>query len=176
MKIVKVISYALIAVVLIGVIFGLVSFLDNGQSNYYVEYGNSQISQSQIGVELPKNAYSVFYPKSVFSVESAVPTDDYTVAIKLAKDYVLDMGFKVDGVSKNLYDDIDFSSAFLFTKKDGYFSIFVRDNYTIAEILQAVYPDKKVEVTDNLTLWETDCFQIEITFLLENKTVTISFH
>ena len=59
MKAAKIVVYVLIVILFIGLVSGLVLFLDNGQSNYYLAYGNRQISRKATDIELPKNAYSM---------------------------------------------------------------------------------------------------------------------
>lgn len=172
----KIITYVLIVAVLLGV-FGLFyAFVGNGQSNYYVEYGNKQISRKRTNIELPKNAYSLFYVKSILFDKSFVSADDYEVNIYLDRDNVADIGFTVDGIKYGLHGDIDFSQAFKVDKQDGFFIIYLSAENSISQILQACYPNKTIVVDEDIPLWESDCFQVIITFLVENKTVAISFH
>ncbi len=176
MRIVKVVSYTLVVIVLVGIITGFFMLLNNGQSNYYVLYCDKQISRKSSNIELPKNTYSVFYVKSILSDKSFVSADDYEVNIYLDRDNVADVGFTVDGVKYGLYGDIDFSQAFRVDKQDGFFMIYLSAENSITQILEACYPDKSIVVDEDISLWENDCFQIIVTFLVENKTVAISFH
>lgn len=176
MKAAKIVVYVLIVILFIGLVSGLVLFLDNGQSNYYLAYGNRQISRKATDIELPKNAYSMFKVKSVLSSKNSVSFDDYEVNIYLDKDNVPDIGYTVDGIKYGLHGEIDFSQAFTVNKQDDYFMLYIPANYSLPQILQACYPDKTIVVDEYIPLWKKDCFQIVVTFLSENKTIAVSFH
>lgn len=178
MKAARVLSTVIIAVLIIALIGGLVLFINNGQSNFYVEYGGQRISLESSNIELQKGGYTVFNVKNVFGDDiNGASKNDYTVTISLAREKVPDIEFTVDDELYGLYGVKDFSPAFRIAKNDGFFTVYIPQNLTIEEILQTCYPDKEISVDeDGVTLWETDCFVLNVKSIKENKTIAIAFH
>lgn len=178
MKAARILSTVIIAVLIIALIGGLVLFINNGQSNFYVEYGGQRISTEASSIEFQKGGYTVFNVKNVFADSiNGASKNDYTVTISLEREKVSDIEFTVDDELYGLHGVKDFSPAFRITKNDGFFTVYIPQNLTIEEILQACYPDKKISVDkDSVTLWETDCFVLNVKSISENKTIAIAFH
>lgn len=178
MKVAKIISAVIIVALVIALILGLVLFLNNGQSNFYVEYGGQRISTELANIELSKGGYTVFNVKNVFGdVINGTPKDDYAVTVSLVQKNIPDVEFAVGEDTYSLYEVKDFSSAFSITKTDGAFTVYIPQSLTITEILQACYPDKQVSIDNgSVSLWATDCFVLNVKYIPENKTITIAFH
>ena len=65
---VSVILYTIIFAVVIGAVTLIIAFVNNGAKNFYVQYGDEKISYKTENIELPKDAYSLFYCKNVFGL------------------------------------------------------------------------------------------------------------
>lgn len=177
MKIAKALSYFIVVLLIVLVIGGLFAFINNGQSNFYVQYGGRQISAKASEICLPKDFYSVFYVKNIFDMNvSDMSADDYTVEI-VATDNMPNIDVDVDGVKDDLRS-LDFTPAFNVVKKDGYFTLFLlnEEKFTLQNVLERLYPDKQVSVSTGINIGELDCFCLRITSLAEEKTITVSFH
>ncbi len=178
MKVARIISAVIITVLVIALIAGLVLFINNGQSNFYVEYGGQRISTEVSNIELRKGGYTIFNVKNVFgNTISGTSVHDYSVTVSLVQKNIPDVEFTIGDEIFGLHDIEDFSPAFKITKTDGAFTIFVPKNMTIKEVLQACYPDKEITIdSDSVSLWTTDCFVLNVKSIVENKVITIAFH
>jgi len=177
MKVLKIALTLVIALLITALISGLVLFMDNGQSNYYVEYGGRMISSEYSNLEMTKDAYTVFNVKNVFGdAIQGVPSKDYEITVTLCEKNVADLDFTLDGNVQSLYEVKDFTAAFKITKTDGAFTVYIPRNFTLEEILSACYPDNEISVTDDISLWETDCFVLNVRFTAEKRVVPIAFH
>lgn len=177
MKVVKTISTVIIVLLITALIAGLVLFINNGQSNFYVEYGGQRISNDISNIELKKGGYSVLYVKNVFGdVVNGMPKADYKTTVSLYKKNIEDIEFTADGDVYGLYDIEDFSPAFKITQMNGVLTIYIPLNYTLLDVLKACYPDKEIVIDNDVALWANDCFVLNIKSLAEKKTVTVAFH
>ena len=177
MRVVKFIAALIIAMSVAALISGLVLYIDNGQSNFYVEYGGQMISSELSNIELAKDGYNVFYVKNVFGdVVNGVSSDDYEVTVLLCQKNVSDIEFKIGEETRSLYEIKDFTSAFAITKMDGAFTVYIPNDYTLKQILQACFADDKISITESMQLWDTDCFVLSVKCIAEGRVISIAFH
>ena len=175
MKAVKIIVAVLLIFLVLGGLAVGIRLLDNGGSKYFVSYGNTQASDST-SIDLAENAYSVFYVGDFLSMKNVVPATDYKVTVRAVKETFEHMTFTLDGKTKALDGTIDFSAAFSVCKEDGRFSIFIPQNYRLADIMKTVYSNNTVQVDEPNGLWEKDCFQVVVEFSKEKTTIPVPFH
>lgn len=177
MRVVKFIAALIIAMSVAALISGLVLYIDNGQSNFYVEYGGERISSEHSNIELAKDGYSVFYVKNVFGdVVNGVSSDDYEVTVSLYQKNVPNTEFKIGEETRSLYEIKDFTSAFVITKTDGAFTVYIPSDYTMKEILSACFPDDNISISESIQLWDTDCFVLSVKCIAEDRVISIAFH
>lgn len=175
--IVSVIVYGIIIVAILGVIALVLAFVNNGQKNFYVQYGNEKISYKAENVELPKNATTLFYCKNVLGVtDEQAKANNFTVRIEPNQKLIADFDFTVDGKTKGFYGNLDLTQGLTIAKGEGYFSVYLPEELTLHQLLQACYPDSTVSGVPAINLYEKDYLSIVVYSEEENATVTIWFH
>ncbi len=175
--IVSVIVYGIIIVAILGVIALVLAFVNNGQKNFYVQYGNEKISYKAENVELPKNAVTLFYCKNVLGVtDEQAKANNFTVRVEPNQKLIADFDFTVDGKTKGFYGNLDLTHGLTIAKGEGYFSVYLPEELTLHQLLQACYPDSTVSGVPDINLYEKDYLSIVVYSEEENATVTIWFH
>lgn len=175
--IVSVIVYGIIIVAILGVIALVLAFVNNGQKNFYVQYGNEKISYKAENVELPKNATTLFYCKNVLGVtDEQEKAKNFTVRVEPNQKLIADFDFTVDGKTKGFYGNLDLTQGLTIAKGEGYFSVYLPEELTLHQLLQACYPDSTVSGVPAINLYEKDYLSIVVYSEEENATVTIWFH
>lgn len=176
MKAAKTISIILIFVLVIGLIFGLITYIKLGQNNFYVELRSNKITSETNKVVLDKDCFNVFQVKTVFGdVINGVSPDKYDVNISLNTKVLRNVEFKVGDESVKLHDVVEVTSAFVVTKSQGFFTVYVPSDLTLTKLLQVKYPDKTVTIIEDVAFSE-DCFVLNVKDITENKTIKILFH
>lgn len=175
--IVSVIVYGIIIVAILGVIALVLAFVNNGQKNFYVQYGNEKISYKAENVELPKNATTLFYCKNVLGLsDKQEKATNFTVRIEPNQKLIADFDFTVDGKTKGFYGNLDLTQGLTIAKGEGYFSVYLPEELTLHQLLQACYPDSTVSGVPDINLYEKDYLSIVVYSEEEKATVTIWFH
>ena len=175
--IVSVIVSGIIIVAILGVIALVLAFVNNGQKNFYVQYGNEKISYKAENVELPKNAATLFYCKNVLGVtDEQAKANNFTVRIEPNQKLIADFDFTVDGKTKGFYGNLDLTQGLTIAKGEGYFSVYLPEELTLHQLLQACYPDSTVSGVPDINLYEKDYLSIVVYSEEEKATVTIWFH
>jgi hypothetical protein len=171
------IVYISLLAVAVGVIVLVLAFVNNGQKNFYVQYGNEKISYKAENVELPKNATTLFYCKNVLGVtDEQAKANNFTVRIEPNQKLIADFDFTVDGKTKGFYGNLDLTQGLTIVKGEGYFSVYLPEELTLHQLLQACYPDSMVSGVPDINLYEKDYLSIVVYSEEENATVTIWFH
>lgn len=179
-KILTLISYtAILLVVAMGAML-LVSFINNGQKNFYVEYDDQKISYKKENLILPKDKYSLFFCKNIFGITKATESvKHYSVRIEANPENINDFDFTVDGATCSFYGmtgKADVTPAFIIHKYDGYFMLVVPSDLTMQKILQSLYPNQTVADVPDINFYEKDCFNLLVTSEEESAVITIGFH
>lgn len=176
---ISVIVYAVIFAVVIGAVALIIAFVNNGAKNFYVQYGDEKISYKTENVELPKDAYSLFYCKNVFGLtDKTEKAKNFTVQIVFNENNMKDCDmteFAVDGKALEFYR-IDFTDCFNLKLYDGYFTLYLPQTLTLGTLLSVVYPDNAVTGFKDIDLYEKDRLSIVVYSEEEQATVTINFH
>lgn len=174
---VSVIVYIVLLAVVVGVIALVYAFINNGQKNFYVQYGNEKISHKTENVELPKNATSLFYCRNILGVtDETEKAKNFTVRVEPNRELIPDFDFTVDGKIKGFYGNLDLTKGFSLAKGDGYFALYLPDTLTLQTVLQATYGESVVEGVPELDLYEKEYLSIVVYSEEEDATVTIWFH
>ena len=172
----------LIAIVSCGIAI-LVMYLNNGERNFYVQYGDRKIAHNAENVELHKDEITVFYCKNILAVtpeQENVKAQDYEVTVQPNRKALQDFSFTVDRERQRFYgSDIDYGAGFDVSTHDGFFTVYMPKDYTMSEYLNRIY-GKTVTSADielsEIKLYEKDCFTLSVRYIPDNSTVTISFH
>ena len=175
---VSVILYTIIFAVVIGAVTLIIAFVNNGAKNFYVQYGDEKISYKTENIELPKDAYSLFYCKNVFGLtDKTEKAKNFTVQIVFNENNMKDCDmteFAVDGKALEFYR-IDFTDYFDIKLYDGYFTVYLPFALTLGELLSVVYPNSTVTGFTDIDLYEKDRLSIVVYSEEEQATVTINF-
>lgn len=176
----SVILRVVLVVVLLGVIGMVFAFMNNGQKNFYVQYGDEVISYKAENKELQKNAYNIFYCKNVLAVsDETAKADNFTVSVMANEKVFADCDFssmKMDGVPTNSFLATDVTAAFDITIGDGCFVLYLPETLTAETVLKKVYPDSALTGVPDINVYEKDYFFIVVYSEMEKATVTIGFH
>lgn len=170
----KIITYVLIVAVLLGVFGLLYAFIGNGQRNFYVQYGNTSVPPRADNYVFEKNAYTMVYCGTLTGKKV-----EYSVAITFNTHNISDTSYSLDGKSMNYKYDLygyDCTELFNVTVADDYFTFYVPQDLTIAEILQTKYPENKISDVTEIDLWAKDYFVLTVTDKVEHRSTAISFH
>ena len=177
-----ILTIMLIAIVSCGIAV-LVMYLNNGERNFYVQYGDRKIAHNAENVELHKDEITVFYCKTILAVtpeQENVKAKDYAVTVQPNRKALPDFSFNVDGERRRFYgSDINYGAGFDVSTHDGFFTVYMPKDYTMSEYLNRIYGNS-VTSTDielsGIKLYEKDCFTLSVRYIPDNSTVTISFH
>lgn len=170
---VKVLIWVLAAAVLALGAWGIYAFINNGQRNFYVKYGNEQIIGEKTGVELSAGAISVFYPGTITG-QKAVYDVQITVNVKAVENF----DFKVDGARKNFKNDIaeyDLSELFGVVKFEDCFTVNIPEKLTVNDILENRYSGKSLEGVPDTVLTAADSFILTVVDSVEKQATQIYF-
>lgn len=177
---VSIILRVVLVVVLLGVIGMVFAFMNNGQKNFYVQYGNEVISYKAENKELQKNAYNIFYCKNVLAIsDETAKAENFTVSVIANEKAFADCDFssmKMDGVPTNSFLATNVTAAFDITIGDGFFVLYLPETLTAETVLRKVYPDSTITGIPEINLYEKDYFSILVYSEQEQSTVTIGFH
>lgn len=178
--IISIVVYGIIVVAILGVIALVLAFVNNGQKNFYVQYGNEKISRKITNVELPKNATTLFYCKNVLGVTDKQETaKNFTVKIQANAETLSEYdfsGFVVDGKNKDFFRATELTKGFNISVYNGCFSLFLPETLTLQTVLEKVYSGQSVEGVPDINLYEKDFLSIVVFSEEENATVIIGFH
>ena len=176
----SVIFRVIVVILIIGVVGMVFAFMNNGQKNFYVRYGNENISYKTENKELQKNAYNVFYCKNVLAVSNEMSkADNFTVTIMANEKALSGCDFssmKMDGIPTNSFFATDVTVAFDITIGNGYFTLYLPETLTAETVLNKVYPEVEITGIPEINLYEKDYFSILVYSEQEKSTVTIGFH
>lgn len=176
----SVVLRVIIVILIIGVVGMVFAFMNNGQKNFYVQYGNENISYKTENKELQKNAYNVFYCKNVLAVsDETAKADNFTVTIMANEKAFADCDFssmKMDGIPTNSFLATDCTAAFDIEIYDGYFTLYLPETLSAVTVLKKVYPESEFVGVPEINLYEKDYFSILVYSEQEKSTVTIGFH
>lgn len=184
MKNAKTIVSVVLRIVLIVLLFGAVgmtfAFINNGQKNFYVQYGNETISYKTENKELQKNAYNLFYCKNILAVsDETAKANNFTVTILPNEKAFAGCDFssmKMDGIPTNSFLAPDCTSAFDISIYDGCFTLYLPETLTAETVLNKVYPESEFVGVPEINLYEKDYFLILVYSEQDKTTVTIGFH
>ncbi len=179
----KAIGKVLISFVVIIVLFGAIgmiyAFINNGQKNVFVQYGNEKISYKTENLELDKNTYNVFFCKNVLAISGeTTKATNYTVSIVANEEAFADCDFsmmKMDGIPTNSFLATDVTAAFEIHVDNGYFLLYLPETLTVDFVLSRVYPRAEITGVPDINLYEKDYFSILVYSEQEKSTITISF-
>ncbi|GHV02054.1 hypothetical protein FACS1894211_12820 [Clostridia bacterium] len=150
----------------------LAVFINNGQKNFYVQYGSAELSGTE-NLILPLNANSIFYCKYV------VPNaQGYNVKI-VPSEHLVGLDFKLNGEWNMFRNDTDLTAGFDLVKCDGYF-ILTLDHVGVTGgglygILGFVYGYDAISDVPDLNLREKAYFTIAVTSHNNDTAVNINF-
>lgn len=170
---ISVIVYIALLAVVAGAIAIAFAFVNNGQQNFYVQYGNQKILTEKKDVIFEKNVCYVFSCLTV----TGQPVD-YDVQIFLNVKTIAGFDFSVDGVRKNFRSDMaeyDCGELFHVVKSDTHFVLSVPDALTLQQIIQTKYADKTVSDVPEHTAWENNSFILTVTDSIERTRTQIYF-
>lgn len=176
----KVLISLIVIVILIGAVAMIYAFIDNGQRNFYIQYGNEKISYKLDDISLQKNAYNIFFCKNLLAIsDDATKATNYTVSVVVIDDAFADIDFsamKMDGIPTNSFLTTDVTDAFDIYIDSGYFIIYLPSTLTPKTVLNKVYPNVNITGAPNIDLYEKDYFYIQVYSEEEQSTITIGFH
>ena len=170
---ISVIVYIALLAVVAGAIALAFAFVNNGQQNFYVQYGNEKIVNEKKDLILDKNVCYVFYCSTVTG-----QTVDYDVQIFLNVKNIDGFDFSVDGVRKSFRSDMaeyDCGTIFHVAKYDTHFVLSVPDALTLQRIIQTKYADKTVSDVPEHAAWENNSFILTVTDSIERTKTQIYF-
>ena len=184
MKNAKTIMSVILRIVLIVLLLGVVgmafAFINNGQKNFYVQYGNETISYKAENKELQKNALNVFYCKNVLAVsDETAKADNFTVTVIANEKAFSGIDFssmKMDGIPTNSFLATDCTAAFDISISDGCFTLYLPETLTAESVLKKVYSESEFVGVPEINLYEKDYFLILVYSEQDKTTVTIGFH
>lgn len=171
------ISVLLLAVLAVVAVLAYL-YVRNGQKNFYVQYGDLQVSDTAEDIEIGKGKVSLLYVRQVLGLTektSAVKVSEYSVTIERTATFPI-TDFKRDDEIANTYAIRDFSSAFSLQCYDGYFTVTLPETLTLLQLLTLLYPEDKITDVPETDLWAKDCFRLVVTAKKEKTTVIIGFH
>ncbi len=176
----SVVLRVIIVILIIGVVGMVFAFMNNGQKNFYVQYGNENISYKTENKELQKNAYNVFFCKNVLAVsDEMAKADNFTVTIIANEKAFAGCDFssmKMDGIPTNSFFATDCTAAFDISICDGFFILYLPEMLTVETVLNKVYPKVEITGVPEINLYEKDYFLILVYSEQEKSTVAIGFH
>lgn len=179
-KVLSVVIGIVFIAVLIGAVGMAIAFIENGQKNFYVQFGNEKISYKTENKVLQKDAYNIFYCKNILGItDETSKADNFTVSV-----YANDKAFaacdfstmKMDGIPTNTFLATDCTAAFDITIYDGYFILYLPKTLSAATVLHKIYPNSNITNIPEIDLYEKDYFYISVYSEQEQATVTIGFH
>ena len=114
--IISIVVYAVLLVVVLGVVAFVFAYINNGQKNFYVQYGDEKISHKLENVELEKNATSLFYCKNVLGItDKQEQATNFTVRVQANSEALSEYdftGFTLDGKTKDFFKGTDITNGF----------------------------------------------------------------
>lgn len=166
-------SLVLFFALLLGVFAIVFSYVNNGQRNFYVRYGNEILAKEKKGVELDKST-SYFFSCGTLTGQ----TVDYEVQVLINVKSVENFDFIVDGYKKNFRVDMadyDCSALFALTKYETCFFLTPPPEMTLQQFIQAKYPDKAIEGVPDVVLQDKDSFILTVVDGVEKTKTEIYF-
>ncbi|MDE6472077.1 MAG: hypothetical protein K2L52_03535 [Clostridia bacterium] len=170
----KVITWVLVAIVLLGVVGMLYSFIGNGQRNFYIRYGSEVMPTSTDNLAFEKDACNVIYCGTLTGQKV-----EYTVTIALDTSNMSNTSFKLNDSSADFkYDLYGYDCTALFNVEvfDDYFVFFIPKDLTLTKILQNKYSQDTITDVVDVDLWEKDYFVLTVTDKVERSSTVIRFH
>ena len=169
----RILLLILLFALLAGVLGLAITYIGNGQRNFYVKYGNETIISEKKGVELPKDSYTVFYCNTL----TGQPID-YDLQVFLNVKGIENFDFSVDGNRKNFKSDLteyDCAELFNVSKSETCFMFAVPNGLTLEKVIQAKYPDKAITGIPAVKLDTKDSFILTVTDGIEKLKTQIYF-
>lgn len=169
----RIFLFVLLFALLAGVLGFAITYIGNGQRNFYIVYDQENIISEKKSVELPKNSYSVFYCNTLTG--QAI---DYDVQIFLNVKNIDNFDYSVGDNRKNFKTDFveyDCSELFNIYKSDNCFMFLVPTDLTLKKVIQSKYPEKTIRGVPVINLNTKDSFVLVVTDGVENLRTQIYF-
>ena len=178
--IISIVVYAVLLVVVLGVVAFVFAYINNGQKNFYVQYGDEKISHKLENVELEKNATSLFYCKNVLGItDKQEQATNFTVRVQANSEALSEYdftGFTLDGKTKDFFKGTDITNGFDIQLGEGHFTLYLPETLTLMSVLEKVYPDAEIAGVPEVDLYAKECLSLIVYCDQEKATVTIGFH
>ncbi|MDE6201545.1 MAG: hypothetical protein K2M47_06700 [Clostridiales bacterium] len=171
--VISVVFVVLIVALLVGVIFTVRGVTENGQRNFYVQYGNEKVGALKKDIKLETGSAHVFYCGTVTG-----QSVDYDVEIYVNTDNFDNFDFEVDSRYKNFKKELstyDCSALFGVVKNDTCFFVSMPSELTMYAIIQSKYDDSTVTGIPDCELSKPNSFILSITDRVEKTTTQIYF-
>lgn len=168
-KLISVVVIVLLFVAVFGFIF---AFINNGQRNFCVTYGNEYIVGERKGFELPRDEYAVFHIGTITGQKVV-----YDATVTLLTDNIDDFEFAVDGEILSFreeFKDYNCDEFLHLSKTDSTIFIYVPSDLTFEKIVRAKYPGKDVAGVSE-PVADKDIFALTITDSVEHTKTVIRF-
>lgn len=170
--IVKIISAVVIVLIILGAVGFLIAFINNGQRNFYVMYGNEYIVGERKNFELPKDVYTVFHV-GTFTGNKV----EYDAAVTFDAESIENFEFTV---GDEIYDfraafsDCDCSELFKLKKSENGIILFAAE-LTLKDVVQSKFEGEEVIGVPEAEFVK-DAFVLTFTETVENSRTVIRFH
>ena len=174
---IQVAVYILLVAALGAVAFYVYMFVQNGQHDFYVRYGEEKISGEK-SVELCKDGWSFFSCEKVLSFGDASEASNFTVSVEFNPS--VDNGikdFKVGDKYKSIdKEQPDFSEVFNLQVTDNGFRLYFPSSFkTMKDTFEAYYSGQSVSEFPEIILSNDYYFRLVVFEKSENVTVYIPF-
>lgn len=172
MKAIKGLMIGLSVIVVLALLaFGALFLYNNMDSGgnfrtFYVQYGSEEIATEKRNFELPRSVVNIFECKAL------TKNDGYTVTIKPAPGIRFDI--TIDDKTLGYEALTDLTPAFKIQKDGNKFTLPIIKNFTIQNLISALYPESTVTASEPET--DKDIFCLSVTSGDGQKTVNIYFH
>ena len=177
-NITKIISSALLLLVLVGVI-GVISHFTNGFKEdfktFYVTYAGEGIMSTNSKVILPRGEEHRFDVTYIFEdLDEEAEPKDYHVEIVSNVEKGNEFAYTVDGGKVTYVDGMYLTKAFKLDKQDRYFTLTLPENISLEKVLESVY-GKEVETPKDEDCADPYLYTLVVTSYDESVRYYIDF-
>lgn len=149
-SVVKVITYILVILVFVGAVGAIFKFTNGFNEDFktfYLEYQGESILTSNKQLVLDRDVEHKFGVKYTFDTNTG-EAQGYSVKIVPNADSSNSFDFTIDGETYAYYGEKDLTDAFDLVMHDTYFTLTFPKDMTIQTVLQNLYPDSEITVSE----------------------------
>ena len=177
-KTMKIITYVLLALLLVGTI-GLLARFTNGFKEdfktFYITYAGEDILSEKSNLELSRGEEHHFDVRYIFeNLDAEAEMKGYGVDVVSNVEKGKEFAYTVDGEKITYVDGMYLTKAFQIDKQATYFTLTLPEEISLEKVLESVY-EKDVEVLNNVEATEPYLYTLVVSSYDESVTYHIDF-